>query len=159
MVTTDARVRAATLVAIPAFVEAKIALAETTEAAPPQEDTEVEAVVASAAPARPPREWFADPKLPGPTPFTVTPEGRVYGHLALWGTCHTTHAMEGECLEPPSSQTGYAHFRTAAILTAEGDEVAVGRITVNTTRSETKNGRLTPQAVQMHYDNTGSQVA
>src|SRR5690606_30724047 len=78
MVTTDARVRAATLVAIPAFVEAKIALAETTEAAPPQEDTEVEAVVASAAPARPPREWFADPKLPGPTPFTVTPEGRVY---------------------------------------------------------------------------------
>lgn len=159
MVTTDARVRAATLVAIPAFVEAKIALAETTEAAPPQEDTEVEAVVASAAPARPPREWFADPKLPGPTPFTVTPEGRVYGHLALWGTCHTTHAMEGECLEPPSSQTGYAHFRTGAILTAEGDEVAVGRITVNTTHPDTKNGRLTPQAVQMHYDNTGSQVA
>lgn len=161
MVTTDARVRAATLVAIPAFIEAKIALAETTEAAPPEEDTdrEVEEVTASAAPARPPREWFADPQLPGPTPFTVTPEGRVYGHLALWGTCHTTHAMEGECLEPPSSQTGYAHFRTGAVLTDDGTEVAVGRITVNTTHPDTKGGRLTPQAVTMHYDNTGSQAA
>lgn len=167
MVTTGARVRAATLVAIPAFIEARIALADTTS--PDQEpveqpveepvEDEPDAVVASAAPVRPPRAWFSDPGLPGPTPFTVTEEGRVYGHLALWGTCHTTHAMQGECLEPPSSQAGYAHFRTGAVLTEEGDEVAVGRITVNTTHPDTKGGGLTPQAVTMHYDNTGSAAA
>ena len=157
MVTTGARVRAATLVAIPAFIEARIGLADTVAAAPPVEDSDE--VTASAAPVRPPRDWFANPQLPGPTPFTVTPEGRVYGHLALWGTCHVTHAMQGECLEPPSSTAGYAHFRTGAVLCDDGTEVAVGRVTVNTTHPDTRNGRMTPEAVTAHYDNTGAAAA
>jgi hypothetical protein len=45
--------------------------------------------------------WFRNPHLDGPTPLTVTDDGRVYGHLALWGTCHT--GFDGVCIEPPHS--------------------------------------------------------
>ena len=103
---------------------------------------------------RPPRAWFADPKLNGPTPLTVTEDGRIYGHLATWGTCHT--GFPGECVQPPSSASNYAFFRTGAIRTDDGTEVPVGRITLDTTHA---GRRLGASDTAAHYEHTGVAVA
>lgn len=161
-VTTSARIRAATLVAIPAFAEASISIVDASEEEEDEEpameevDDEAPALVASAAPLAPPMAWFQDPELTEPTPLTVTEDGYVYGHLALWGTCHTSHTSQGQCITPPASQSGYVGFRTGSIRTAEGHEVPVGRITMGT-----KHAGLTLSAAEtaQHYDNTGSVVA
>ena len=108
-VTTDGRIRAATIVSIPAFARAKIALdaegeqaVEAVEQDDADADANDEALAASAALPRPPRAWFTNPRLTEPTGLTVTEDGRVYGHLALWGTCHVTHSHR-ECIQPPRS--------------------------------------------------------
>src|SRR5690606_31672578 len=90
-----------------------------------------------------------------PTALTVTKEGRVFGHLALWGTCHTGHATGGQCVTPPTNTSGYAGFLTGAVRTAEGHEVAVGRITLGTGHANLK---LNAAQTSRHYDNTGSAV-
>lgn len=163
-VTTDARIRAATLVAIPAFAEAFIEVLESSEdggggeevGEEPDEGEDAAALVASAGPVAPPRAWFEDPELTEPTPLTITDDGYVYGHLALWGTCHTSHTSQGQCITPPSSASGYVGFRTGSVRTAEGHEVPVGRITMGTKHAGL---RLNAAAAAQHYDNTGSAVA
>lgn len=192
MVTTDARVRASTLVAIPAFARAKIALdaplpaegaSATTGLMPDGEtpcscdedspdfdaDCECEApadappppaanaagvLVAGAGPVQPPAGWFSDPHLTGPSPLTITPEGRLYGHLAVWGTCHI--AFTGQCVEPPHSPSAYAYFRTGSVLTSEGAEVATGAITLDTLHA---GGALSAARAISHYEHTGRGVA
>ena len=159
-VTTSARVRAVTLVAIPAFAEAFISIvaaSEEEDEEPAEEEAEeAVALVASAAPLAPPTAWFQDPELTEPTPLTVTEDGYVYGHLALWGTCHTSHTSQGQCITPPASASGYVGFRTGSIRTAEGHEVPVGRITMGTRHAGLA---LNAAATAQHYDNTGSVVA
>ena len=155
MVTTDARLRAATIVATPAFAEARIQL--TVEYGYDEEKASSEPMlVASAvmAEVRPPQSWFDDPKLTGPTALTITEDGRIYGHLATWGTCHT--GFVGECVQPPSSATNYAFFRTGVVTTKEGKDVPVGRITMDTTHA---GRRLGPADTSSHYDHTGRAVA
>jgi hypothetical protein len=111
------------------------------------------ALVAGAAPVDPPAEWFADPGMDGPTPLTITDDGRIFGHLAVWGTCHT--AYTGQCVEPPHSPSGYAFFRTGAVRTAEGHEVSVGQITLDTMHA----GRhLSAVDTLAHYEHTGKAV-
>lgn len=148
MVVSDARLRAATIVATPAFANARIHLLGYEE--------EMGSVTAGASvtPIRPPAAWFKDPKLDRPTGVTVTDEGRVFGHLATWGTCHT--GFPGECVQAPSSATNYAYFRTGAIKTLEGLEVAVGRITMDTNHAGRRLGATDTAA---HYDHTGLAVA
>lgn len=170
MVTTDARLRAATIVAVPAFANARLAVVEEgvtlevdeaepvieDEPAPDPEPTDLATLAASAAATltRPPSRFFDDPKLEEPTPLTVTDDGHVFGHLATWGTCHT--GFPGECVEPPSSATDYAYFRTGAVRTAEGEEVAVGRLTLDTTHAHR---RLGANDTSAHYEHTGLAVA
>lgn len=139
------RISAATMVAIPAFAEAKV-----TEVGEPY--TVEGSLVASGA-ALPPAEWFRNPALTGPTPLTVTPEGRVYGHLAAWETCHTGYTAK--CVPPPRSATGYAYFTLGATTTTEGD-VATGKITLDTTHAD---GNMTAAVAAAHYENTGHVVA
>ena len=55
--------------------------------------TNASALIAAAAPVAPPASWFDQPKFSGPTPLTITPEGRVYGHAALWGTWHIVSGL------------------------------------------------------------------
>lgn len=148
-VTTSARVRAATIVAIPAFAEAFITLDD--------EDADLSAddvaLVAGSFPVDPPKEWFDDPNLTGPTPLTVDDTGRVYGHLAVWGTCHV--GFSGQCVEPPHSSTNYAYFKTGALRTDDGSEVSVGSITLDTMHA----GRnLGPADTLAHYEHTGKAV-
>lgn len=159
MVVTEARIRAATLVAIPAFAQAKIAVdeSEPAEAPPtneqPTEDQD-ESLAASAGPIEPPSDWFTDPGLSEPTPIHVTAQGRVYGHLAAWGTCHTGFA--GECVTPPSSATDYGYFHVGSTICDDGTEVSTGRLTMDTRHAAPS---ASPTGTMAHYDHTGLAVA
>jgi 2'-5' RNA ligase len=156
------RIRAATLVDIPAFAEAYIALLDDSGAVVAggepigavRETRVPRARVASVeAPVRPPKEWFADPHLSVPTGITVTPEGRVYGHAALWGTCHIGQA--GVCVTPPQEEA-HPYFMTGNVWTEDGASVSVGQITVGTGHAPLSYGY---RAASDHYDNTGAAVA
>lgn len=101
----------------------------------------------------PPIEWFQDPGLTGPTPLTISADGRVSGHLATWGTCHV--GIDKACVEAPRSTHDYAYFRTGEVETASGP-VSVGNITMNTGHA---GDDLSPNETVRHYDHTGTVVA
>lgn len=103
---------------------------------------------------RPPAEWFADPKLTKPTPLEVDENGRVWGHLALFGTCHK--AFRHKCVMPPRSHTDYKHFKLGKVLTDDGRMVRVGRVTVGTGHADDRFGVI---PAREHYDNTGTCAA
>lgn len=114
------------------------------------------ALMAAAAPSAPPKAWFEDPKLTGPTPLTIQDDGRVFGHVAVWDTCHV--GIGDSCVQPPKSLTSYAYFHTGEVVTAEGVRIPVGRLTYG-------GGHATPnlgfRAASEHYDrtsNTGAYV-
>lgn len=113
------------------------------------------ALIAGAAPAAPPREWFDDPKLEGPTPLHIGDDGRVYGHAAVWNTCHV--GIGDSCVKPPKSATSYAYFHTGEVVTADGSHVPVGRLSYG------KGGHAGPnlgyRAAIDHYDSTTSMGA
>lgn len=177
MVTTSARVRAATQVATPAFAEAYIDLVDEDYETPTgvddsgdsddDEDDEEEertsepvtenSLIAAAAPVHPPKAWFANPKLTEPTPVTVDSKGRIYGHVATWDVCHIANPYgTNECVSAPHSDTDYAYFHTGSVETKEGDTLGVGRITMDTKHAEA-NARHA--AASDHYDHTGTAAA
>lgn len=165
----SARLRAATLVAVPAFASARVYAAG--QAPGPSEPAERDengdsgadfarlegedplsrdALIAAAIPTAPPEAWFKDPGLTGPTALVIEDDGRVYGHIAAWGTCHI--GQIGKCVEPPTSPSNYAYFRTGALQTAEGTSVAVGHLTMDTGHAGPRDSATQAAA---HYDNTG----
>jgi hypothetical protein len=109
--------------------------------------------ITAAAPVAPPAAWFVDPGFDGPTPMTVTADGRVYGHLALFGTCHI--AMPNGCVTPPRDDT-FSHFHTGEILTADGATFAVGHLTFATGHADM---HANARAAAAHYDDTGTVAA
>jgi hypothetical protein len=114
-------------------------------------------LVASAA-TLPPAEWFADPRLPAYTPVTVTEEGRVYGHIASWNTCHI--GFPGQCIQPPRSPSGYAYFRVHPIRARGADGKAVtlpvgyGTISQRPGVEGHASTALSATDAARHYDNT-----
>jgi 2'-5' RNA ligase len=117
------------------------------------------ASTAAGAPELPPVEWFQDPKLDGPTPLQIDPEsGRIFGHIATWGTCHIGVAKR--CVPPPHSKTDYAWFNTGALraVDPEGERrtVAVGHLTMDTGHAGLE---LSADATVRHYDDTGTTAA
>lgn len=112
-----------------------------------------EALVASAIPTLPSTTSFLDPEFAGPTALTVTPDGRVFGHLALFNTCHI--GFPGTCIKPPKGSK-YQYFHTGQIETAEGDLVEVGRLTFKTGHADMS---ASPRIAAEHYDNTGAVAA
>lgn len=127
------------------------------------------ALVAAANLRRPPVAWFSNPALLAPTPITITRDGRIYGHAALWNTCHI--AYPGVCKTAPRSRTSYSYFLTGAVevndpnFSAADDEadggcgcatVATGPITLGTGHAHL---HANPDAARHHYDNTGSAIA
>ena len=162
------RIRAATLVDIPAFAEAYIALLDEQGAVvaggQPVTAEEVKAAQQTVRPltpvtaagvevVRPPAAWFADPHLSLPTPITVTDDGRIYGHAAQWGSCHI--GQDDVCVQPPH-EDDHPYYRTGEVACADGTRVAVGQITVGTGHAPLHYG-ASPAAE--HYDNTGAAVA
>lgn len=112
------------------------------------------AVAMPAPPLAPPDEWFTDPGFNQVTPLTIDDDGRVYGHLAPWQVCHT--GMPADCTTAPKSQTGYAHFHVGEVVTASGQRLPIGKITLGTGHAGPGAGW---RAAAAHYDNTGSVVA
>ena len=142
LLVTEGRVRAATLVSIPAFSETSIPLeliapepvtaaeGEPIDVAQAREDVRVAALVASvSAPTLPEIAAFALPALDGPTPITWDWEtGRVFGHIATWRTCHVGYS--DVCVTPPHAESGYSWFNRYAVETREGETVWAGRLTL-----------------------------
>jgi hypothetical protein len=112
-----------------------------------------DALIATAIPTLPSTEAFTDPEFSGPTPLTVTTDGKVFGHLALFNTCHI--GFPGTCVKPPKGSK-YQYFHTGEIETAEGDLVQVGRLTFKTGHADMN---ATPRIAADHYDNTGAVAA
>jgi hypothetical protein len=103
-------------------------------------------------------DWFKNPELAGPTPFTVTEDGRVFGHVATWDACHIGLPIDDEentCTTAPHSETNYAYFLTGEVLTNLGP-VAVGQITMGGGHASDKMG---VRPAVSHYDSTSSAVA
>lgn len=158
----SARVIAATLVAKPAFQECGIRLLsdELTE-----DETVDDSITASAStiadpttelavtPDTPPTDWFKAPQLDRPTPINVTPEGRVFGHIAAW---ETSHIGLPNNVRPPRSKSNYAYFTTGSLHTAEGLDVAVGNLTLSGGHAPLNADAMS--AIK-HYDDTASAVA
>ena len=115
-------------------------------------DSEDLSLVAAAFPIEPPVEWFQNPGLPGPTPFTVDDDGYAYGHLALWGTCHT--GIQGTCRTPPH-ESEFSYFQLGEVVCAGGERVPVGQITLGTGHAASN---LKQMAAVEHYDHTGTAV-
>ena len=137
----SAEIVGATQLPMPAMDSARILVGEDKQLVP-------FAVTAALAPTVT-SQWFDDPELSGPTPLTVTDEGYVSGHLALWDTCHTSYP--DMCVSPPKG-TDYSLFHTGAVKLGES-EIPVGHITIGTGHAPIRGN-----AVE-HYDNTGTCAA
>lgn len=122
---------------------------------PMMEPTDDDVMVASAAPVAPPAEWFTPFDLDGPTPLTVTADGRVFGHLATWESCHRSPQYAGTCTPPPRDPNAPL-FHLGQVLTADGTFVDVGRLTVGGGHADIR-GNVT--AALEHYDNAATVVA
>ena len=107
------------------------------------------------APVEPPSDWFYEPEPDGPQPLSFSPDGKVTGHLAAFGSCHTgfLNGALAECVKPPQSRDGYKSFHVGTILTDDGNEVPVGKLTFDTAHAPLSLGM---QASVRHYDNTGT---
>ena len=116
------------------------------------DDSQMSLVAASMD--RPPAAWFANPGLTGPTPLEVTADGQVYGHMALWNTCHK--AFRHKCIMPPRSAIDYRHFKLGKVLCDDGSLIKVGRVTVGTGHADDRFGVI---PAREHYDNTGTCAA
>ncbi len=121
------------------------------------ETVEGTALVASPAPIVPPRSWFETQEPPGKMPLTVTKDGRVYGHLATWDSCHASFLPQ--CVPPPKSPSNYARFHTGYIDVEDGGEITVGKMMFSPNDGGHADRRLTAAKASAYYDKTGMAAA
>lgn len=158
IVITRARIAGATLVQIPAFADVSIEM-DTEESMLDEAVREAAdrmwPLQASAAPPinRPPLAWFQKPDLDRLTPLTVSDTGRVFGHIAPWGSCHV--GLPG-CVTPPSSPSGYSYFMQGDQPLDDGSTMPVGTLTIGGGHAD---AQLAWRPAQEHYDNVGAAVA
>lgn len=74
----------------------------------------------------PPASWFDDPGFVMPTPLTITNEGRVLGHIAVWNTCHTGHV--DHCVTPPRG-CDMLDFMQGTVITDDDSRIRTGVLT------------------------------
>lgn len=96
---------------------------------------------------------FDIPEASELTALTVTPSGRVFGHLADRLSCHIGFA--DVCVTPPVSNCDYAYFHQGEVTTTEGP-LPVGKITLGTGHA---NMHASAKGAAEHYDNTATAVA
>lgn len=150
-------IMAATVCPTPAFANARIAVTASGQRVlrlTGELSFELEALTAGAAglaPLKPPRAWFDEPEANRPTPLTIMEDGQVYGHMALWESCHTGYP--GSCVPPPSSPSGYAYFNLGEVECDDGARIPVGAITLEGLHADTHRP-LSANAVRAHYENT-----
>jgi hypothetical protein len=158
IVIPDWRLMGATQTPQPAFDEARIyPVYADDEAQVGLDDDMLQLVAAAVDEALPPVFQAADftpPVFTEATPLIVTSDGRVFGHLAAWGTCHI--GFQGTCVTPPHTAAGYAYFHTGYVVTEDGQELAVGKLTLGAGHADPRAG--VKGAVE-HYDNSAKAVA
>jgi hypothetical protein len=170
IVINKARVMGITIVPKPAFQECKIYLEEDTminqeepmmsdgvyaeDVDPNYADSLVACgIIASSVPLTPPKAWFENPKLDKATPLTITDDGRVFGHIASWDVDHIGMSRG---VKPPRSRSNYSYFHTGVLRTEEGEDVAVGNLTLAGGHASLE--ASASEAVK-HYDDTASAFA
>jgi hypothetical protein len=113
-----------------------------------------DAVTAAAVTRRPPLSWFTDPGLDGETPITITDDGHVYGHVAVWSRPHI--GFNGQRIYAKPSRADYAFFNTGAVRCLDEDGTtriaAVGHLTMGTGHADLQ---ASYTAAARHYDHTG----
>ena len=151
VVITSARIAGATLVQIPAFAGVSITTGGGTEVSEPAPSP----LLASSTVTRvlPPLEWFMKPDLDRVTPLTVSDTGRVFGHIAPWGSCHV--GLPG-CVTPPPSYSNYAYFLQSSQPLADGTEIPVGTLVAGPRHAD---AQLAFHAATQHYDDPNAAVA
>lgn len=158
------RIRGATLVAFPAFVEAKLSFTNTemlTAGASTCACEEVGTYVLTAAshtitiPDVPPAEWFSEPvDVQAKGALTITDEGRVFGWLAPAGVTHRSVRKT----VPMGGNVDYSRFMKGETIVAGGGRVVTGVITGNCGHADTENyGTLANR--KKHYDDSCSVFA
>ena len=160
------RIRAATLVDIPAYVEARLYLDQ-----PVPEGTAVEAdavdmpVTASSftmtIPDLPPAEWFAEPRdEPEIGAITITDEGRIFGYLAPKHVAH--RGIRDKRVTVPMGNVDYGIWMNRVTLADDGrggfTRIATGPITMDCGHASAS-PRVVGAARREHYDNSCSIVA
>lgn len=83
-------------------------------------------------------------------PLQVTAAGEVFGHGGFWSQCHVGY--RGECVSPPPSEANYEHFHVGSTVTASGEVLATGTLTIGTDHAA---HNLRAGAARDHYANTG----
>lgn len=125
-------------------------------------------LASAGAPERPPADWFADPGIgdvthplmtfsdegcPLGVPLQVDDDGRVYGHLAAWSTCHIGLP---NCTTAPGSPSAYAYFRTGYVVAEDGQQVPTGVITMGTGHADLA---ASAREATAHYDDATYGIA
>ena len=159
----EAVVMASTVVSTPAIADANIVLAsgvlKTAIFTPFKAEDPLTASAAGMAPLHPPAAWFDNPRLKGPTALAVTDEGHVYGHAALWETCHIGEPSgPGVCVPPPRTGMSYEIFHHGSLKTEEGHDISVGQVTMSTFHAD-GDPRVGWKEAREHYEHTGRVVA
>jgi 2'-5' RNA ligase len=151
------RIRGATLLAIPAYVEGEIMLKDqptvVTACACEGSSEDDHTIVVRHTP---PAEWFGEPtdvEMHGA--LTITDEGRVYGYLAPDGTPHRSFA--GREVYVPRN-VDYARFMGNETPVVGGARVLAGPVTMGCGHASTGRG-VDGDAATEHYDNSCSIVA
>ncbi len=148
-VVTKGRIRSVAVVDEGAFSSAKLSLVASVKASP---------------------DWFTDPRFGGAEderlvwqeperpeekrqlgcPLTITDDGRIFGHAALWNRCHVGYP--GTCVRPPKEPAAYRGFLTGERIPG----CPTGPLVMRTTHASLK---ASPTDAQTHYDHTGYAVA
>lgn len=159
------RIRAATLVDIPAYVEARLYLdepvPEADDATAPSDTPVTAAAYTMTIPDLPPAAWFDEPSdEPDIGAITVTDDGRVYGYLAPKHVAHRGH--RDKRVEVPMGNVDYGVWMNRTTIADDGrggfQRIATGPITMDCGHAPT-NPRVRGAARRDHYDNSCSVVA
>ncbi len=106
-----------------------------------------------------PITWFRDPGLTEATPLTVTPDGRVFGHLCEWNRAHIGYGGR-KVFAPRNDDMSYFLTGATDVRNDDGEimEISVGKLTMNTGHASIDDG-VSAAAATSHYDHTGSIAA
>ncbi len=108
----------------------------------------------TAAPLKPPPDWFDVPEPDTPQPLRFHPDGQVTGHLALWDQCHV--GFLPDCVRITRGDD-FSWFHTGALETDDGAQVPIGKVVFDTKHADTYN--TTQAAATRHYDDNGHVAA
>jgi hypothetical protein len=160
------RIRAATLVDIPAYVEARLYLDESVPDGTPVEADVVDMPLTASSftmeiPDLPPAEWFDEPRdEPEIGAITITDEGRIFGYLAPKNVAH--RGIRNKRVTVPMGNVDYGIWMNRVTLADDGrgsyTRVATGPITMDCGHAAAS-PRVVGAARREHYDNSCSIVA